>query len=45
MTGTIGKRDAKQEYYQVKKARRKHGVNYAMRSEARDVTRGVRIAG
>ena len=36
MTGTIGKKDVKQEYYQIKEAKRKHGVNCAARSTRHD---------
>ena len=38
----MGKKDAKQEYYQVEEARRKRRTNCATQSEARVVTRRVR---
>ena len=42
--GTMGKKDAKREYYQVEEARRKHRTNCATRGKARVVTRRVRSA-
>ena len=41
MIGTMGKKDAKREYYQVEEARRKRRMNCATRGEARVVTRRV----
>ena len=40
----MGKKDAKQEHYQVKEAKKKRRMNCATRSEVRVVTRGVRSA-
>ena len=37
----MGKKDAKQEYYQVEEVRRKCRTNCALQSEARVVTRRV----
>ena len=41
MIGTMGKKDTKQEYYQVKEVKRKCRMNCATQSEAQVVTRGV----
>ena len=41
MIGTMGKKDAKQEYYQVKEGKRKCRTNCTTQSEARVVMRGV----
>ena len=40
----MGKKDAKQEHYQFKEAKKKCRMNCATQSEARVVTRGVRSA-
>ena len=40
----MGKKDAKQEYYQVEEARRKRRMNCATRGEAQVVTRRVQSA-
>ena len=37
----MGKKDAKQKYYQVEEARRKRRTNRALQSKARVVTRRV----
>ena len=37
----MGKKDMKQEHYQVKEAKKKRRTNCATQSEARVVTRGV----
>ena len=44
MIGTMGKKDARREYYQVEEARRKRRMNCATRGEARVVTRRARSA-
>ena len=38
----MGKKDAKQEYYQVKEVKRKRRTNCSTRGEAQVVMRGVR---
>ena len=44
MIGTMGKKDVKQEHYQVKEVKKKRRTDCATRSKVRVVTRGVRSA-